>query len=137
MAKNPYDDVFRDLARVLEDLFSSLARDENARFVGCTIITGSGGEPRFFQIDDQGVDDINFETVEGPETVYVTIELPADTDMAPYAEIEEDSIHLYFEDDRITIDLPCRVDASQSEISVKNGIMDIVCHKLAKTPPLH
>lgn len=137
MAKNPYDDVFRDLAKVLEDLFSSLARDENARFVGCTIITGAGGEPHFFQMDDQGEQDIHYETVEGPETVYVTIELPAFTDMAPYAEIEEDSIHLCFEDGRITIDLPCRIDASESDISVKNGIMDIVCRKLATAPPIH
>jgi hypothetical protein len=118
-------------------ILSSLARDENARFVGCTIITGSGGEPRFFQIDEQGEQDINFETVEGPETVYVTVELPTYTDMTPYAEIEEDRILLCFEDGRITIDLPCRVDASESDVSVKNGIMDIVCRKLATTPPLY
>ena len=53
MANEPNDDVFRNLAKVMEEIISSLPLDENARFVGCTIISGRGDEPHIFQMDNQ------------------------------------------------------------------------------------
>ncbi|NYT04777.1 MAG: heat-shock protein Hsp90 [Methanomicrobiales archaeon] len=137
MAKNPYDDAFKDLAKVLEDLLSNLSRDENTRFIGCTIITGAGGEPHFSMMGDPGDRAIHYETVEGKDHLYVTVELPDEDDIEPYAEIKEDSVCIRFAEGALKIDLPCRVKCSESMVSVSHGIMDIVCRKLPEGKDIH
>ncbi|MDD3977771.1 heat-shock protein Hsp90 [Methanomicrobium antiquum] len=132
MANEPNDDVFKNLAKVMEDIISSLPLDENARFVGCTIISGHGEEPRIFQMDGQSgnEDDLEYEVMEGPEKVYVTVELPSDVITKPYIDIQPEFVRICFDESENSIRLPCMVQAGQSVSNIKNGILDIICDKL-------
>ncbi|MDD4127545.1 MAG: heat-shock protein Hsp90 [Methanomicrobium sp.] len=133
MANEPNDDVFKNLAKVMEDIISSLPLDENARFVGCTIISGHGEEPRIFQMDGSGLpgsEDLEYEVLEGPEKVYVTVELPPDVTAMPYVDVQPELVRICFDESENSIKLPCMVHAGQSICNVKNGILDIVCDKI-------
>ncbi|MDD4300391.1 MAG: heat-shock protein Hsp90 [Methanomicrobium sp.] len=133
MANEPNDDVFKNLAKVMEDIISSLPFDENARFVGCTIISGHGEEPRIFQMDGKGMpetDELDYEVVEGPDKVYVTVELPSDVITMPFVDVLPEVVRICFDEDENSVKLPCMVHAGKSIANLKNGVLDIVCDKI-------
>jgi len=133
MANEPNDDVFKNLAKVMEDIISSLPFDENARFVGCTIISGHGEEPRIFQMDGKGlpdVDELDYEVVEGPDKVYITVELPSDVNLIPYIDVQPELVRICFDENENSVKLPCMVLAGKSACNLKNGVLDIVCDKI-------
>ncbi|MBP2134600.1 HSP20 family molecular chaperone IbpA [Methanomicrobium sp. W14] len=135
MANEPNDDVFKNLAKVMEDIISSLPFDENARFVGCTIISGHSGDepPRIFQMDGSekaNSEKLEYEVLEGPDKVYVTARLPVDVITMPYIDVQPEIVRICFGDNENTIKLPCMVHAGQSVSNVKNGVIDIVCDKI-------
>ena len=131
MANTPYDDTLKNLARAMEELLNNLSLDESARFVGCTIITGLGDESRIIHLDTEGNEDINYEIIEGPDSIYITAEIPPGTRNEPYADIQSKMIRVFIDDDEVVIDLPVPIHVGQSSYEVRNGIMDIVCKKLS------
>ncbi|MBN2734960.1 MAG: Hsp20/alpha crystallin family protein [Methanomicrobiaceae archaeon] len=133
MANEPNDDVFRNLAKVMEEIISSLPLDENARFVGCTIISGHGEEPRIFQLDESAIPErkeLEFEVIEGPDKVYITAEMPSDVKTMPNVDVQPEMVRICVDDNEKTIKLPCMVYAGQSSLKITNGVLDIVCDKL-------
>jgi hypothetical protein len=91
MPTNPYDDAFRNLAKVMEELLNNLSLDENPRFVGCTIITGPGEDPRIIQFDtDEENDEIAYELIESDDCIYITADIPPSLANEPYADIQAD-----------------------------------------------
>ncbi|WOF15422.1 heat-shock protein Hsp90 [Methanoplanus sp. FWC-SCC4] len=132
MTNEPNDDVFRNLAKVMEDIITGLHIDENARFIGCTIISGPGGDPRIFQTDeqDEGHEEPEYEIIDGSDKLYVTLELPPDLDDIPGADIQPDMIRVSIDDMDIDIPLPSTVDTGKSFYNVNNGVLDIICEKI-------
>lgn len=63
MANEPNDDVFRNLAKAMEEMIRNLPGDEPPRFIGCTIISGSGDDGHIFHMDDFE-DDLDYDLVE-------------------------------------------------------------------------
>lgn len=129
MPSDSYEDVFKNLARAMEDVLNNLSLDD-ARFVGCTIITGTGDDPRILNIDDVEKDNIVYEMMESPENIFITAEIPPTTSTAPYAAIQTDSVIIHADDCELVINLPCSINIARSCYAVQNGIMDIVCYKL-------
>ena len=108
MANEPNDDVFRNLAKVMEEIISSLPLDENARFVGCTIISGRGDGPHIFQMDDQDLPEIKepiYEILEGPDKVYITTEMPYGAKTMPYIDVQSEMVRICFDEKEKTIKL--------------------------------
>lgn len=130
MTTNPSDDVFKHIAKAMEELLKNLPIDDSARFIGCTIITGSGDDPRIFHLEDDSDEDFNYEIIEGSDTIFISAEIPSSARTKSYAEIHTDRVVIHVDDEEYDIDLPCTVHIGQSTYTVQNGIMDIVCKKM-------
>lgn len=132
MPNEPNDDLFKNFAKVMEDIISNLSLDDNARFV-CTIITSQGGEPRFISLDefeDEEPDDIDYEMIESPDRIYITAEVSPEADPLPEIDIQPDTVKISMDGNEVVIELPCLVHAGQSFSKIKNGVIDIICEKL-------
>jgi hypothetical protein len=133
MPNEPNDDLFKNFAKVMEDILSNLSLDENTRFVGCTIITGQGGEPRFIPLDEfeaEMPDDIDYEMIESPDRIYITAEISPEAEAIPDIDIQPDTVKISIDGKEAVIELPCLIHAGQSFSNIKNGVIDIICEKL-------
>jgi len=125
----PYDDVFNNLAKIVEDIVRSMPDHQNARIVGYTIITRqpSSGEPEIVHAGGFPGDDdaIPYELVESDDRTFITAKLPADPKNAPFADIQPDSVRIVVDDKETTIPLDHPVDRIHSTYRVHRGVMDI------------
>jgi HSP20 family molecular chaperone IbpA len=129
----PYDDVFKNLAKIVEDIVKNMPDNQNARIVGYTIITRhpSSGEPEIFRAgapEDEG--DIPYEVVESEDQVFITAMMPADPKNAPLVDIQPNSVHISIDDRDIRILLDHPVDRIHSYYRVHRGVMDIALKKV-------
>jgi len=129
MAHDPNDDVSKILAKAMEELIRNLPVDDSARFVGCTIITGTSEDTRIFQMDqcDEG---LAYELVEDEDFIYITLEIPSEEMSAPSVEFQEDLVNVTVGGRMTDIPLQSPIQAGQSRFGIKNGIMDILCRKV-------
>ena len=129
----PYDDVFKNLAKIVEDIVKSMPDNQHARIVGYTIITRQpSSESEVFGMegipDDDG--EISYEVTETEDQVFITATLPADPANAPYADIQPDCVHINVDNRDTTIMLDHPVDRIHSSYRVHRGVMDIVLTKM-------
>lgn len=128
----PYDDMFRNLAKIVEDIVKNMPEGRNARIVGYTIITRhpSSEDPRVFSFDAaEDGDEIPYEVVESDDWIFVTATLPADIRNAPYADIGTDRVSIVADDRAVTVMLDSTVDRIHSHYRVHRGVMDIMLRK--------
>jgi len=129
----PYDEVFNNLAKIVEEIVKNMPESQHARIVGYTIIsrqTGDG-DPEVFHAgppDDDG--EIPYEVVETDDDLFITAELPADPKNAPIADIETNSVRIVVDDRITTIMLDQPVDRIHSYYRVHRGLMDITLKKV-------
>lgn len=129
----PYDDVFNNLAKIVEDIVKNMPDHQHARIIGYTIITRhtSTGDPEIIREcvpDDDG--EIPYEVTETEDEVFITAQLPADSKNAPFADIQPDSVHINVDDRDTTIVLDQPVDRIHSHYRVHRGVMDISLKKV-------
>jgi hypothetical protein len=128
----PYDDVFSNLAKIVEDIVRNMPESQHARIVGYTIITRepSSDDPRVYHFDSpEDDDDIPYEVMESDDQVFITATLPADLKNAPYADIEPDHVSIIADDKTVTITLDNPVDRIHSYYRVHRGVLDITLKK--------
>jgi len=135
----PYDEVFNNLAKIVEDIINTMPDSQHARIIGYTIITrqAGSGDPVVFNggmPDDSG--EVPYEVVETDEAIFITAELPPDLKNSPVAEIEEDVVRIVADDRVLTIPLPLPIDRIHSYYRVHRGLMDISLKKAAAIRPL-
>lgn len=129
----PYDDVFKNLARIVEDIVKSMPESQNARIIGYTIITrqAADGDPEVFRIDtpeDEG--EVPYEVVETENELFITAELPSELKNAPFADIETQCVRIIADDRVTTIMLEGPIDRVHSYYRVHRGLMDISLKKI-------
>lgn len=128
----PYDDVFSNLAKIVEDIVRNMPESQQARVIGYTIITrhAAGGDPEIFRsgipVDDG---EVPYEVVETDDDLFITATLPADPKNAPIAEIEPDRVKICVDDMTTTVMLPHPIDRIHSTYRVHRGVMDITLRK--------
>lgn len=135
----PYDDVFNNLAKIVEDIVNNMPDSQHARIIGYTIITrqAGDGDPIVFNSgasDDTG--EVPYEVVETENEIFITAELPADLKNAPTAEIETEMVRIIADDRVTTILLPQPIDRIHSYYRVHRGLMDISLKKAVAAVPL-
>jgi hypothetical protein len=132
----PYDDVFSNLAKIVEDIVKNMPESQHARIVGYTIITRqpSSDDPLVYNFDPPEDDDIPYELMESDDQVFITAELPADPKNAPYADIETDRVRIIVDDKSVTVMLDHAVDRIHSYYRVHRGVMDITLVKVRQSP---
>jgi hypothetical protein len=129
----PYDDVFNNLAKIVEDIVKNMPESQHARIVGYTIITrqAASGDPEVFRAgttDDDG--EVPYEIVETDDDVFITAVMPADPKNAPIVDIEINCVRIVV-DGRITmILLNHPVDRIHSYYRIHRGLMDISLKKV-------
>ncbi len=128
----PYDDVFKNLSKIVEDIVKNMPDAQNARIVGYTIITRNpdSGDPEIFSpgmMDDDG--GIPYEMVESEDQVFITAKMPADPKNAPYADIETNCVRIIVDERTETIPLDNPVDRIHSYYRFHRGVMDITLKK--------
>jgi hypothetical protein len=138
-SNGPYDDVFNNLAKIVEDLVKSMPDHQHARIVGYTIITlhPSSGEPEVFRSEipeDDG--ELSYEVTESEDQIFITATMPADPKNAPYADIQPDCVRISVDDRETTIMLDHTIDRIHSTYRIHRGIMDITLNKLMTPDPV-
>ncbi|MFA4859432.1 hypothetical protein [Methanoregula sp.] len=127
----PYDDLFNNLAKIVEDLVRDMPESRHARIVGYTIITRHpSDDPETFRggmPEDDG--EVPYEVVESGDDVFITAALPASTKTAPFADIETNCVRICVDDRVTTIMLDNPVDRIHSYYRIHRGVMDIALKK--------
>jgi HSP20 family molecular chaperone IbpA len=132
----PYDDVFSNLAKIVEDIVKNMPESQQARIVGYTIITRqpSSDDPRVYHFEPpEDDDDIPYEVMESDDQIFITATLPANLKNAPYADIDAEHVRINVDDKSVTIMLDNKVDRIHSHYRVHRGILDITLKKVKKT----
>jgi hypothetical protein len=132
----PYDDVFSNLAKIVEDIVKNMPESQHARIVGYTIITrqSSSDDSWFSHVDSPEDDDhIPYEVMESDDWIFITATLPADTKNAPYADIDVDCVRIIVDDESVTVMLDHPVDRIHSYYRVHRGLMDITLKKVRQS----
>lgn len=129
----PYDEIFNNLAKIVEDIVENMPESQHARIIGYTIITRhpSSDDPQVYHFDSpEDDDDIPYEVMESDDQIFITATLPADLKNAPYADIEPDCVRVIVDDKSVTIMLDNRVDRVHSYYRIHRGMMDITLKKV-------
>ena len=129
MANEPNEDVFRNLAKAMEEIIRNLPGDEPPRFIGCTIISGTGDNGRIFHMDDFE-DEFDYDIVEDSGFFYITLELSGEESSAPRVEFREQEVRVTIDGRDFDVPLSAPIHQGQSRFGIKNGVMDIICPKL-------
>jgi len=129
----PYDDVFNNLAKIVEDIVKNMPENQHARIIGYTIITRqtASGDPEVFGVcppeDDR---EVPYEVVETEDDIFITAELPVDPKNAPFADIETQCVRIIVDDRITTIMLEGPIDRIHSYNRIHRGLMDISLKKI-------
>lgn len=130
----PYDEVFKNLAKIVEDIVRNMPESQQARVIGYTIITRhtEGSDPEIYQsgipLDDTG--EVPYEVIETSEEFFITAMLPSDLKNAPTADIEPDRVLICTDENVTTVMLPHPIDRIHSTYRVHRGVMDIALKKV-------
>jgi HSP20 family molecular chaperone IbpA len=128
---NPYDDVFNNLAKIVEDIVKNMPDNEHARIIGYTIITRSplNEDPGIYRagVPDDG--ELPYEIAETDDQIFITAEIPATIKNAPFADIEPERVRIMADDRITTILLEHKIDRIHSYYRVHRGVMDITLKK--------
>ncbi|MCX6685458.1 MAG: hypothetical protein NTV10_02215 [Methanoregula sp.] len=129
---NPYDDIFSNISRIVEEIVKNMPEHQHARIVGYTIITrGSNEPPAVFRIGDDDDDDgIPYEVVESDSMIYITAEMPSDPKNLPFADIQVNTIRICVDNRETTIVLDHPIDVIHSYYRVHRGVLDITLQKI-------
>jgi HSP20 family molecular chaperone IbpA len=130
---SPYDDVFNNLAKIVEEIVKNMPDNQNARIIGYTIITRnpSHGGPGIFRMgepDDET--EIPYEVVESEDMIYITAIMPPEYKNAPLVDIQPDRVYVGIDNREITIMLDHPIDRIHSNYRVHRGVMDITLKKV-------
>ncbi|HOI12900.1 MAG TPA: hypothetical protein PLG75_03535 [Methanoculleus sp.] len=129
MANNPYDEMFRDIARLMERILSEMPL-QDPRIIGFTIISGVPEGAPYLDLSEEEGDESTVEVVEGDDCIYITAMANGRAGGAPYVTFQKDSVTLCTGGDEETvIDLDCEIDVPHSFYNVQHGVIDAVCPK--------
>lgn len=131
MQNNPYDDIFQNISKIMEDIIRNMPEHQHAKIIGYTIITRGSNEPTvmFRTGENAQSDGIPYEVVESDDTIYITAEMPAEPKNAPFADIRVMSVRICVDDKETTIALDNPVDVIHSWYRLHRGVMDITLKK--------
>ncbi|MDD1702509.1 MAG: hypothetical protein LUQ31_05980 [Methanoregula sp.] len=129
---NPYDEVFGNLSKIVEEIVRNMPESGNARIIGYTIVTrhGSGDPDIFSGGSNVGGDDIPYEVQETEQEIFITATIPAGAEHAPYADIQPNEVRICVDNRSTTVMLNAPIDIIHSTYRVHRGVMDITLRKV-------
>jgi HSP20 family molecular chaperone IbpA len=130
---SPYDDVFNNLSKIVEEIVKNMPDNQHARIIGYTIITRnpSNDDPGIFRVGETDDDtEIPYEVVESEDLIYITAIMPSEYKNAPLVDIQSDRVYVGIDNREITIMLDQPIDRIHSNYRVHRGVMDITLKKV-------
>ncbi|HWQ65653.1 MAG TPA: hypothetical protein VN372_02165 [Methanospirillum sp.] len=130
MPNNPYDDLIRNLARLIEQITGleqhmhnlQDSKRETPQIIGCAFIAGTG-ENQEIPCNHPAVE-VGYEIVDAGETAYLTLALPSSLSTEPCIEFAEKAVHITAGTTRAPVELSFRVVPESCFYSIRNGIVD-------------
>lgn len=137
MPNNPYDDLLKNLARLLEQITSL---EQNMRkiqdgaegkpgIIGCAIITGGLLPEDQVPQNTGGRTGLSYEMVDAGERAFLTVPLPAGFGNAPEVCFQDQACHISMNGLVGTIDLQFSIVPSASSYTFSNGLLDVILVK--------
>lgn len=144
MPNNPYDDLLKNLVKLLEQITSL---EQNMRkmqdgvpakpgIIGCAIITG-GLSPQDHGISGSRHEQkpgLAYEMVDAGMTAYLTVQLPPHLSIEPCVEFAERRCNISTQGLSGSIDLQFPIIPETSSWSFCNGVLDVVLEKRPEEP---
>lgn len=129
---NPYDEVFGNLSKMIEEIVQNMPDAEHARIIGYTIVTRQApGESGIFPAGPVSNDtDIPYEMQESDTHIFITATIPAQAEHASFADIQSDKVQICVDDRSTTVKLEKPIDIIHSTYRVHRGVMDISLRKV-------
>ena len=128
---NPYDEVFGNLSKIVEEIVRNMPEAEHARIIGYTIVTRhASGEPGSTRRGEQRG---RRPPVPGAGDRYPDLHHrrdPARGRARPYADIQTNVVRICVDDHFTTIMLDKPIDIIHSTYRVHRGVMDITFRKI-------
>jgi len=128
MPGNPYDEIARNIAAMVEDMMKKMDKGDSPQFIGCTIVSG-GAAP--LKIRNNRERDEIYEMIETDDQIFITADIPAGIDDERLdIIIDEMKVTLVMDGRETGITLGSPISPEGTEHFVQNGVIDIVCPKI-------
>ena len=135
MPNNPYDDLLKNLARLIEQVtgleqnmrtLHDMQQDP-PRFIGCAII--SGGVSQDQEIPCRRSVEVQYEIIDAGDVAYLTIALPSSLSEIPDIEFTEEKVVVRAGGTCAPVELGFRINPESCSFSMKNGVVDVTLVK--------
>jgi HSP20 family molecular chaperone IbpA len=140
MPNTPYDELLKNLARLIEQVTSleqnmrhlQNKESEYHQIFGCAII--SGGIPMDQEIPIKRHVEVNYEIVDAGDIAYLTVCLPSSLSERPEVEFQERSVLISAASSRAPVNLDFNILPDSCSYSFRNGIVDVTLVKTDLCP---
>lgn len=140
MPNNPYDDLLRNLARLIEQV---TGLEQNMRtlrnmhpdtpsIIGCAIIAGA--LPQDQEIPLHRPLEVSYEIIDGGDVAYLTVALPSFLSGNPDVEVTEETVFISAAGSRAPVQLGFRVVTGACSYEIRNGVVDVTLVKESPIP---
>lgn len=130
MSNNPYDDLLKNLARLIEQVTGleqnmrhlTDMQTDKPHIIGCAIISGNISHNQ--EIPCRKGLEVQYEIVDAGDVAYLTIGLPGSLSNAPEIEFTEDTVFITASGSRAPVELGFQVIPESCSYSIINGVID-------------
>lgn len=137
MPNNPYDDLLKNLVKLLEQITSleqNIKKKQDGGetkpgIIGCAIITGGLTPQDEFTLGKSNKAGLAYEMVDAGETAFLTIQLPTGFGSGPDILFRERACYIGMNGLSGTIDLQFPIIPETSTFTFTNGVLDVVLVK--------
>jgi len=132
MPNNPYDEILRSIAKILEDVLGE--NGEPPRIIGCAIFAcGESADKDPRQIDRDC--SFSYEVTDSEQCVYISACVPPKCEGQASVAFGPLAVTLRIGESVETVDLDDEIDPGESSFSVNHGVLDVVCMKVRESEP--
>jgi hypothetical protein len=123
------DEIFRILARLIDEFTNDGRLPPGSSLEGYAIIAVPGGIPGLIRMSPAELPELSPEVIEGEGEVHVTAALPPGCDTLPTVTFQPLLVGISLGGETIPVNLPSRIDLAGCSWQVKNRVLDISCRK--------
>jgi len=135
MQNNPYDDLLKNLARLIEQVTGleqnmrvlNDMQNDTPHIIGCAIIASGGSQDQ--EISCRRSLEVRYEIVDAGDIAYLTVALPSSLSDIPEIEFAEETVFITAAGSRAPVELGFRIHPGSCEYSIRNGVVDVTLIK--------
>lgn len=135
MQNNPYDDLLKNLALLLEQIshfeepgFEESKEKRAPHIIGCAIFTGHGvfNSGKSAEAPMEQSLQIPYEMMSDSSRIYITAPLPVTNSEHPDVSVTPQQVTITIGQSVANVDLAWTADVAASSYEIKNGVIDVI-----------